>query len=276
MKLKSKYVTLVALILVTATPRAFDQLADLKNFAQQRFRAELLNIFWNLTPPETRRGERPDLELLARAQTGTPACDASGRLRTVRAGRAASGLARTTTTTTATPALDMGHRPPADFDEPLPSNLLAFASTGQNEEPSGIAGNAPGDRQEEEEVILNRTFKDYPLFDETATPVTIDNAVAQVEWVEEDEAAALPEAQPAVRQLKDVPRARRFTRQTVPVNFQVRLPDNLNEKLIQVVTGSDALIKTLEGIAPARTKCRVRVRVAPETPPVPEKPALIS
>jgi hypothetical protein len=282
MRLKSKHVMLVALIVVTATPRAFDQLADLKNFAQERFRAELLSIFWSFTPPDTRRGERPNLELLARLQNGPQSsCDSSARTRTntnARAMRAASGLARAS----AAPALDLGHRPPLAADEPQAENLVA-SLTDPVEQTRKAAESAPLDKQENV-VLIARNFKDYPLLDETAAPVAIDDAVAQFAWVQEDEAAQLqenetaelPKAQPAAPPQKEMPGVRRFALKPVPVSFQFRMLQNLDEKVINVGNSSQTFIQTPGGLVPAKVKCPVHVRVAPSVPRVAEKPALIS
>lgn len=127
MRLKSKHVTLVALIVLTATPRALDQLTDLKNFAQERIRVELLSIFYGLTPRETRSNDaRQDSELMASLQPA-PACNGRqqqpARTRTV---RTVSRLVRSTPRTYSFEPL-----PPAVVDEPVPDvteKLIADAS----------------------------------------------------------------------------------------------------------------------------------------------------
>ncbi len=269
MRLKSRYITLVALIILTATPRAFDQLADLKNLAQERFRVELLNIFWNFTTPDARRDDaRRYSELLARAEAASaPACDDSIVIKAARANKNMSGLARSTT-----PAANLEHRRFIAVDEPSPDNLIADA--GAPPDPNVEAFEAAESSQaatQGEVVLIARNFQDYPLFDETAGPARVEDAVARFKLSTDDEPPAPPK--------RDLGEAKRFAHKFVQTSFQIRLPENLDKMLNETMLNSDALIKAQQALAPAKAKCRIRVlqpRVAPEAPRPLEKPPTIS
>jgi hypothetical protein len=126
-------------------------------------------------------------------------------------------------------------------------------------------------------VLLARNFSDYPLFDEAYGPIAIDDAVAQLEWRREADAPAPRDAAPASFPKRAMPRAERFTYKLVRTNLQIRVPENLDTTLENVIINSDALIKARDHFAPAKPKCRVRVVPTPPDAPRPlEKPALIS
>jgi hypothetical protein len=273
MRLKAKAITLVALIVLTATPRVFDRVAALKNRASERFRAELLNVFWNLTTPETENVDaaRRYSELLARAEeSGTQRCDGSDeQMRTARAAGATNRLTRSQA-----PADELEHPPqPFAFDGPTPADV-AMARSDKPLEP--LDGASLSGR--EDIVLVARNFKDYPAFDEFAVPVVVDDAIARFELSQTDETVPLPEARPAAPPQRAFPNARRFTQKFVHTSFQVQLPENLDGMLSNVITNTDALIKARDAATAPKPKCRVRVlRLAPEAPPPPlEKPALIS
>lgn len=181
MRLKSKYATLAALILLTATPRALDQLTDLKNYAHERFRAELLHVFWGFTTPESERGgARQNAEFLARTQAAAPACNDSTEINASRIARASVRARRATS-----PAVNLGHRQLAVVDE-------AALEIAASSEELQLTGESARPNERDENVLVARNFKDYPLFDETFALVRVDSAVAQLELDGEDEAAPLP------------------------------------------------------------------------------------
>jgi hypothetical protein len=288
MRLKSKYATLAALIILTATPRALDQLADLKNYAQERFRAELLHVFWGFTTPESERGgARQNAEFLARTQAA-PACNSSDEINAPRIARASARMGRATTTTT-TPAINPRHRQPATIDDAATGHLIAEAALepAARDEEVGMTGESARDEEHGKGILVARNFKDYPLFDETSAPVRIDAAVAQLEWRREgDAAAAAPPRNVRTNLLlkKELPvrppRAERFVQTFVSTNFQIQLPENLDKTLSNIVINSDALIKAYDAaVAPAKTKCRSIVIPAPEpeeTPRPVDAPVTIS
>ncbi|MBD0326448.1 MAG: hypothetical protein ICV68_08450, partial [Pyrinomonadaceae bacterium] len=259
------------LILLTATPRVFDQLAYLKNSAEERFRTELLGIFRSFTTPETERSDARQQysELLARAQANA-SCDNSSEPMTARAARAMRhGVERSTAQA---PAL--GHREASDMEDASADYLIAAASALQSEQPSAIDEAAPSDKQDDV-LLVARNFSDYPLFDEHYGPIAIDDAViAQLEWKRDDEETpALPDE--AASPKKPLRRGARFTRKFVWTNFQTRLPENM--KLDNIIINTDALIKTRDHFSPAKPKCPVRVApAAPEAPSTVVKPAIIS
>jgi hypothetical protein len=271
MRLKSKSITLVALIVLTATPRVFDQLADLKNSVEARFRTELLNVFWGFTTPETKRDNaaRQYSELLARAQeASTSRYNSSDEIRMARV-QGRSSLWRRVP-----PASDLGHRQPAD--EPSPENLTASVAAVHGEKFLEMNDAASLDKRADIALIA-RNFRDYPAFDETSAPVVVEDAVAQYEWKQENETPALPDARPAAFPKKAFPNGQRFTQKFVRTNFQVQLPENLDGLLNNIITNSDALIKARDIPVPAKPKCRVRVlRLAPDAPRPPDKPAIVS
>ncbi|HEX8494610.1 MAG TPA: hypothetical protein VF658_17320 [Pyrinomonadaceae bacterium] len=273
MRLKSKYVTLVALVLLTATPRAFDQLANLKHAAQERFRAELLNIFWTFTTPESRRVDaRQYSELLARMQASATDCNSTNEIKATRGNRTFS-FAR------ATPkAADLGHRQPLDVAEPSEDNFVADISTEaeQNWEFTEADDAAAADGQKA--ILIARNFTDYPIFDETYGPVRVDDQIAQLQWRREAEPSALPRAKPAAFPKRELPDTQRFARKFVETNIQIRLSENFDAVLNKTIINSNTLIKIHAAPAPAKPKCRVTpAPVAPEEAPRPlEKPAVIS
>lgn len=276
MRLKSKYVTLVALIMLTATPRAFDQLADLKDFAQERFRVELRNIFWSFTTPDARRTDAKQYsELLARMQQSAPACNGTDEIRAARAHRPTGGFARATPT-----AADLRHRQPFTVDESSAAeNSIADVATEfdwDEESPATDETAAPASKQET--ALVARNFSDYPLFDEAYGPVQIDDAVAQLEWSREAETPALWRAKPGTPPKRESPDAQRFTQRFVQTNFQIRLPEKLDAVLSNTTINSDTFIRIYTVPVPAKPKCRFPVApVAPAAAPRPsEKPALVS
>jgi hypothetical protein len=276
MRLKSKATALVALMVLTATPSVFDRMADLKDRAAERFRTEVLNVFWNLTTPETTSADaaRQYSELLARAQqqqADTPRCEGTDEIASARITRATNSATRNQA-----PALDLEHRQPFAFDEPTNGHPAADAALARSQQPFG-----PDDailKEREDVTLVARNFKDYPVFDEFSMPVEIDDAVAQFEFNQTEETAALPEARPAAYPAKPFPNAKRFTQRVVYTNFQVQLPEKLDGVLNNIITNTDALIKARDAAAlPPKPKCRVRVlRLAPEAPRPLEKPAIIS
>lgn len=277
MRLKLKSITLVALIVLTATPRVFDQLADLKDMAAARFRNELLGVFRSFTTPETGRDDarRQYSELLARAQAPAPLCDAADKSRTTTRA-ATNSLARWKMTS----ASELGHPQTfvaADFSpEHSPANVAVTArSEGLSEN-----GEAAFRGKREDVVLVARNFMDYPLFDEFAGPVSFDDAVAQFEWRQEGndegEAATLPATQAASSPKTPFPGAQRLTRKFVRTNVRIRLPENLDVTVDHLITNSDALIKMRENPAPAKPKCRVPPHPGMDAPRPPEKPAIIS
>jgi hypothetical protein len=277
MRLNSKSIALVALIVLTATPRVFDQLSGLKNSVEERFRTELIGLFRSFTTPETERTDARQQysELLARAQqqTQTPSCDSSNEPRTTGASRAmTNGFAGFPPRANA-----LGHREDSLAQDTSFDLLIAAAATGKNENASALDEAASTEKQEDV-LVVARNFSDYPLFDEAYGPVAIDAAVAQLEWRREDEEApALPDVEPAAFPKKALPRTERFTRKFVWTNIQNRLPENLEMKLDTIILNTDALIKTRDHLAPAKPKSRVRVvPAAPEAPRPVEKPAIIS
>lgn len=276
MRLKSKYFTLVALIILTATPRAFEQLTDLRDFAQARFRAELRNIFWSFTTPESRRTDaRQYSELLARMQQWAPACDSTNEIKAARVNRTTGGFAHTMREAAA-----LKHRQPIAPDEPSAENLVADAraiESGLSEEfPKADESAEAGQR---EVVLVARNFSDYPLFDETYGPVHVDDAVAQLEWRQRAEPSELPRAQRVLLPKREVSAAaQRFTQKFVQTNFQIRLAEKLGTVLNNTTINSDTLIEIHTAPVPAKPKCSAPVKpAAPEAAPRPlEKPALIS
>lgn len=268
MSLKSRYITLFALIILTATPRAFDQLTDLKNFAHERFRAELLNIFWSFTTPESRRGDaRRYSELLARAEAASaPGCDDALEIKAARAHKNIKGIARWKTTTP-----NPEHQEFFAVDETSREWLLTDADAGLDEsvepfEPKDSSAVVKG----ADVLLVARNFQDYPLFDETSGAVRIEDAVAQFKLSREDELPVLSKREPVDAQRS----AQRF----VQTSFQIRLPENLDKILDEKLINSDALIKVEQILAPPKAKCRVRapLPVAPEAPRPLEKPPMIS
>lgn len=287
MRLKSKYATLAALIILTATPRALDQLTDLKNYAQERFRAELLHVFWGFTTPESERGgARSNAEFLARTQAAAPAYNSSNEINAARVAAAPALRERTTTQ----PSISLGHRQlaTATDEKEAPLHLIANAllEPVARVEELRAARESARVTEREESVLVARNFKDYPLFDETAAPVHIDAAVAQLEWKQKgDAAAALPRivkaSSASMKELpKTWPHAERFVQRFVSTNFQIQLPENPDKTLTNIVINSDALIKAHDAAAPAKPKCRDSVappRVAPQEAPRPlDKPVIIS
>lgn len=275
MRLKSKYITLVMLVMLTATPRAFDQLADLTNFAQEKFRTELLNIFWRFTPPESRRGSaRENSELLARMQANASACDGVDEIKAARMRGTANGVARSTAT-----GIDLGHPQLPAFDESSPEHFIADASSQIDESeklPDTREGAIALDKQEKVTLIA-RQFADYPVFDEFAAPVRVEDAVAQFEWSREGEAAATPVVKPAATAKNGLPAAQRLAWKFVQSHIQTRLPKNLDLKLNEIMVNTETLIKAQDALPASKPKCRVRVlRLAPEAPRPPDKPAIIS
>jgi hypothetical protein len=274
MRLKSKAVALVALMVLTATPRVFDQMAELKNRAAAKFRTELLNVFWSFTTPEAHSADaaRQYSELLARAQEAAPRCDSSDEIRTPRVARAMSGPALSQA-----PANDLGHRQPFAFDEPTTAeHLSADVATARSEQPLAAERDASLNGREDVALVA-RNFRDYPVFDEFAAPVAIDDAVAQFELSRTDETSALPQIKPATYTQRAFPGTKRFMQKFVDTNVQFQLPENLGGLLNSVITNTDALIKGRDALAPPKPKCRVRVlRLAPEAPRPLEKPAMIS
>jgi hypothetical protein len=278
MRLNSKSIVLVALIVLTATPRVFDQLAGLKNSVEERFKNELIGLFRSFTTPETERTDARQQysELLARAQQAqAPSCDSSNELRTAHASRAlVNGVAGFMPRASA-----LGHREDAATQDTSFDLLIADAAADKSENASALNGAASTEKQEDV-LVVARNFSDYPLFDEAYGPVAIDDAaaVAQLEWRREDEEApAMPDVEPAAFPKKALPRAERFTRKFVWTNIQNRLPENLDMKLDTIILNTDALIRTRDHFAPAKPKCRVRVvPAAPEAPRPVEKPAIIS
>lgn len=275
MRLKSKYITLVALIVLTATPRAFDQLADWKNFAQERFRAELLNIFWKFTPPESRRGiARENSELLARMQANATTCDGVDEIKAARVRGTANSVARSTA-----PAIDLGHPQLPVSDQSSPEHFIADAaySADESEELPDAREDATALDKQEKVALIARQFEDYPVFDEFAAPVRVEDAVAQFEWSQEGEASATPVAKPVATVKSGLPVAQRFAWKFVQSHLQNRLPKNIDLKLNEIIVNTETLIKAQEALPASKPKCRVRVlRLAPDAPRTLAKPAVIS
>lgn len=276
MRLNSKSIALVALIVLTATPRVFDQLAHLKTAVEERFRTELLTLFRGFTTPETERSDARQQysELLARVQANASACDDTKKLLPA---RAAAAMARYGARSIPQ-ANALGHSEAALAEDASPDGLIAEAANRQSQQPSASVEAAASDEQQDVPLVA-RNFSDYPLFDEHYGPVAIDAAVAQFEWKRDDEdAPALQdEVEAAAFAKKTQPRAARFSRKFVWTNIQNRLPENLEMKLDNIIINTDALIKAREPLTPAKPKCRVRVVTeAPEAPRPVEKPALIS
>jgi hypothetical protein len=276
MRLKSKYITLVALIILSATPRAFEQLTDLKDFAQERFRAELRNIFWSFTTPESRRTDaRQYSELLARLQQCAPPCDGANEIKAARGNRTTGGFARTTREAAA-----LEHRQPSAVDERSAQNLVADATEIEPDmsEEFAKADESAGAAQQEV-VLVARNFSDYPLFDETYGPVRVDDAIAQLELSQEAEPSAQPRTRLVILPKREVPAAaQRFAQKFVQPNFQIRLAEKLDAALNNTIINSDTFIKIHTATAPAKSKCNLPVApAAPEAAPRPlEKPELIS
>jgi hypothetical protein len=287
MRLKSKYATLAALIILTATPRALDQLTDLKNYAQERFRIELLNVFWGFTTPESERGgARQNAEFLARTQAGAPACNSSDDINAARIARASGRAVRATPQA----ALDSVHHQLTAVEQTVAGHSVAGHSIAAaalapaaRAEAFHLSSRSARDEEQNESLVAARNFKDYPLFDETSVPVRIDAAVAQLAWSLEAEAPAPPRSVTMNSSLnkelpRGFPRAEAFVQKFVQANFQIQLPGNLDRKLNDIVINREALIKAREAAAPAKTKCRVIVAPPePEEAPRPlEKPVIIS
>lgn len=290
MRLKSKYATLVALIMLTATPRALDQLTDLKNHAQERFRAELLNIFWSFTTPESRReSARQNAEFLARMQAAAPNCSEAAAAARTPAARAVSRFARSNSN-----ALELELRQPATYEWSATENHTAAAQgnqamefirtdgpPAQGSEVSALSGQWVGG-QWQEDLPVAGDVKDRAPFAEAATLPRLDGAIAQFDVEQEALTEALPAAaRPRPQPKREMAEAQRLAQRFVQTSFQIRLPENLERLLSDRGINSDTLIKVHDALAPAKTKCRVRVlRVAPEAPaeaPRPlEKPAIIS
>jgi hypothetical protein len=276
MRLKSKATALVALLVLTATPRVFDRMADLKNRAADRFRNEVLNVFWNLTTPDAHSADaaKQYSELLARAQqqNNTPLCDGPDEIASARITRATNSAARTPA-----PALDLEHRQPFDFDESStehPAAGVAIARSEKTFEPDDAASL----EEREDLTLVARNFRDYPVFDEFSAPVALDDSVAQFEFNQRDETAALPEARPTAYPARAFPNTKRFAQKFVYTNFQVQLPEKLDGMLNNIITNTDALNKLRDiNTTPPKPRCRVRVlRLVPEAPRPLEKPAIIS
>jgi hypothetical protein len=284
MRLKSKSVTLVALLVMTAMPRALDQLSDLGNLAQERFRTELLNIFWSLTAPETHPARTKQYsELLARAASPAPRCNGSSENRTARPARTFS---RSTAATQPAAALEYLQSWGTD-ETPTDGRVAEALAAPVWREETSVAGehataahqkSALPDKQETV-VLVAENQKEHALFDEAALPVQVEDAIAQLEF-NRDETAATPRARAVPKRESS---RERFGQNFAPANFQIRLPENLgpllNDKFINnSFINSSTLIKVRDTLSPAKPKCRVRVlRLAPETPRPPEdKPAIIS
>lgn len=275
MRLKSKATALVALMVLTATPRVFDRMTDLKNRAADRFRTEVLNVFWNLTTPDAHSADaaKQYSELLARAQqSNTPLCDGPDEIASARIMRATNGTARTPA-----PALDLEHRQPFAFDEPTPEHPAADVAIARSEKPFE-PDDAASLKERGDLMLVARNFRDYPVFDEFSAPVALDDSVAQFELNQRDETAALPEARPAAYPGRAFQNTKRFAQKFVYTNFQVQLPEKLDGMLNNIITNTDALNKVRDiNTTTPKPRCRVRVlRLAPEAPRPPEKPAIIS
>lgn len=282
MKLKSTYATLVALIVLTAMPHALDQLSDLKNFAQERFRTELLNIFWSFTTPETRSAANRDSTLLARTQTGASRCNGSNEVKQARAARVAGGVARALPFASA-----LGHRQPLTADEPpAPENQIANTGTvvdgGEKILETGehvSFGQQKALRLDNQKsvALISSNLKSAAHFDEAFLPQQLDDAVSQLVLTQEDETAQPPADKQASLQKRALPNVQRFAQKFVQSNFQLQLPENLEKTLSDRAINTDTFIKAFDALMPVKAKCRVRViRVAPEAPRMPDKPVTIS
>ncbi|MDX6696261.1 MAG: hypothetical protein QOF02_3864 [Blastocatellia bacterium] len=290
MRLKSKYVVLVALITLTATPRALDQLTDLKNQAQDRFRAELLNIFWNFTTPESRRDSaRQNAEFLARMQAAAPVCplaEAAARERVVR------GLNRSARSNTNAVALKP--RQPSTFEWSSDNHIAAaqanqasdFIMMDEQAAPAKVSSLSGAWLSNEWRQVLPvaANLKGRAPFAEVAKTPRIDEAIARLDVEREALAEALPAPRPRMSSPRELTAARAFAQKFVQTNFQtqlsnnqIQLPENFEILLTDKALNSDTLIKIHEALSPAKTKCRVRVlRIAPEAPRPLEKPAIVS
>lgn len=284
MRLKSKYITLVALIALTATPRALEQLSELKTRAQERFRTELLNVFWNFTTPETRPADaRYNSELLARMQAAEATrCNGSTESRTT----TRNAVARSSAWRATPPASDLGHRQPLITSDMPVGDFIAAAIAlpemdGESLEPveHTSAGNGMSAKRDRHEafVFVARNQKRAASFDDATAPPQLDNAVAQYEWSRVDETAPVLAAQPASLLKRGLPNPARLVQKFVQTNFQIRLPENLERQLNESIN-NETFIKPQDALTPAKAKCRVRVlRLTPEIAPrTLEKPALIS
>jgi hypothetical protein len=291
MRLKSKYVVLVALIMLTATPRALDQLTDLKNQAQERFRAELLNIFWNFTTPESRRDSaRQNAEFLARMQAAAPVCPLAEAAASERAVRRLNRAARLSMNA---PALEP--RQPLTFAWSSDNHIAAaqanqasdFIMTDEEAAPANQVSSLSGEwlsNKWQEVLPVAANLKGRAPFAEVATTPRIDEAIARFDVEREALAEPLPAPRPRMPSQRELTAARAFAQKFVQTNFQTRLtetqtqlPETFELLLTDKASNSDVLIKAHEALSPLKTRCRVRViRIAPEAPRPLEKPAIIS
>lgn len=270
MRLKSKYATFVALILLTATPHVFNQLNKLKEFAEERFRAELLNVFWGFTAPETRR---PSNHQYPESLAGSPAAVARcNRQDEAGARRSLKAAARPTTAPWSAQLMDSEHRQPS----PAPSsaeNLVASASA-MTDEHLPVAG-TDGDsepRSRRDDSSVAHTFSMRALFTEPLPQARLEDAVARLEWVSDEEGRARPSANPLPP--SEWPGARpRLPQRLVRTSVQIHLPSGETIRPGALVIDSDRLTETLKALLPA--KCRVRVLPrAPESVQTPEQSGL--
>jgi hypothetical protein len=279
MRLKSKYVMLVALIMLTATPRALDQLTGLKNLAQARFRAELLNIFWNFTTPESRRDSaRQNAEFLARMQAAATICPEAEKAFRASAARVVNRSARSIMNA---PSLEPGQA--FNYEWSSENHIAAMQTNPADEflntdKSASLARqvSALTDEQDEDLLVAGNVRGRAPFAEAAATP-QIEDAIARLDLEQEAEVEARPVVSPRLPSRRELVGVQRLAQKFVQTSFQIRLPENFERLMADRTINSDALIKAHEAFAPAKTKCRVRVmRVAPEAPRLLERPAIIS